>query len=609
MEVSGVGGGMGAGEEVRTFVAFSAQAGSVETRTSDNGSRWLTTDRVGIFMYASGEALSAASISEGADNRAYQPQTAAASSALSPATTGDAIYFPQSGQVDFVAYYPWKASGAGPGQINAYVYPIDLSNQADPAALDLLYARRTGTSKQTPTVALDFTHPLSKITLHLKKGADLAAADFSAATATLSGTPATAGFDLAAGAIVSPGAAANIPARKTTTAEGFDASFEALILPQPAGAGREVVFSAGGTNYTWPLPDDLAFEAGKNYIYALSAHPTGVETESASTAPIGSISPWVDDDHSANGLIETVRIPAGAFQMGSPTTELDRGSYEAQHMVTLTEDFYLSKYEVTNAQYAAFLNAQGIEGVYDGGSVRKAIANGQTLFWQTNTRGVCWDEEAGQWFVRDASRRNHPVTDVTWYGADAFAQWAGGSLPTEAQWEYACRAGNTTPFGVGDGTSLYADRANFDGASPYALPGGAIRNYRGYEPPHTYLGGTAPVGSYPPNAWGLYDMHGNAAEWCSDWWDYYYGTGTSSVPAVTDPVGPGSGTHHVVRGGGHNTYAYECRSARRTGYTPGAYSGAYSSSYGYNYNSYSYSYNSSNNPSFFGFRVAFAVEE
>jgi formylglycine-generating enzyme required for sulfatase activity len=580
------------GEEGRTAVAFSAQTDSPQTRTSAAGSQWLTTDRVGIFMYTSGEALSATSIREGADNRRYSPQTAAASSALSPVAAADSIYFPQSGAVDFTAYYPWKASGAGAGQINSYVYPIDLSDQSDPAAIDLLYARKTNASKNTPTVSLTFTHQLSKITLHIKAGADLGAVSLSAATATLGGMPVTAGFALASGAIVSPGAAADFQALKAAAAAtGFAASFEALILPQTAGAGRRAVFSAEGTPYEWAVPDDAVFEAGKNYIYSLSVHPTGAETEEASTAPIGSITPWVNDDHSASRIIETVRIPAGTFSMGSPETEPNRYSYgETQHTVTLTQDYYMSKYEITNDQYAVFLNARGIEGVYDGGSVRKAIYEGKALFYQVSDRGVYWDTENARWIVRDALYKNHPVINVTWYGADEYARWAGGSLPTEAQWEYACRAGTTTPFGTGDGTSLYADRANFNGGYPYALPGGSIYGYLGYEPPHTYLGTTAPVGSYPPNAWGLYDMHGNAAEWCSDWFASYGSGGVSD-----DPAGPAFGSYRVVRGGGYASYAAHSRSATRDGYTPMSYY----SYYDY-YNNYYYHYS-------LGFRVVFGV--
>jgi formylglycine-generating enzyme required for sulfatase activity len=270
-----------------------------------------------------------------------------------------------------------------------------------------------------------------------------------------------------------------------------------------------------------------------------------VDIEEASTAPIGSITPWVNDDHSATGVIESVRINA---------------------LFPLTEDFYISKYEITNEQYAAFLNAQGIEGEYDGENMRVGKYNGNILIYE---RYIYWDTEHTQWSIRNASDfgysvDNLPVADVTWYGADEYARWAGGSLPTEAQWEYACRAGTTTPFGVGDGTSLYADQANFDGRYPYALPGGEIYNYPGNEHPNTYLNRTVPVGSYPPNAWGLYDMHGNVWEWCSD----------------------GSEVSRVLRGGGYNSEASYCRSA---------------------YRSY-YSYSSSYYASYIGFRVVFPAE-
>jgi formylglycine-generating enzyme required for sulfatase activity len=530
------------GDLARTAVAFSAQTDNSDTRTSAGGEQWLTTDQVGIYMVTAGQTLSTAAISEGADNRKYLPQTAATSSALSPATTDQTIYFPQSGEVDFVAYYPWKESGSAAGQINNYVYPINLTDQSDPAALDLLYARRANRSNLLPNVNLAFSHPLSKITLRVKKGADISAVDFSAATAAISGMPATAGFSLADGTISSVGAATGFDALRVATPATFDAGYEALLLPQAVNVytGRKVTFTAGGNTYEWEIPGATAFEAGVNYIYTLLAHSTGVDVEEASTALIGSITPWVNDDHSLTGVIETVRIPAGTFQMGSPTTEPGWSSGEAQHPVTITQDFNMSKYEITNAQYVAFLNAKGIEaaGEYNG-----------NILVRSSSYGVYWDAEHTRWIVSNASYQNHPVTYVTWYGADEYARWAGGDLPTEAQWEYACRAGTTTPFGVGDGNSLYADQANFDGSQPYALPGGGIANYTGNEPPNTYLNNTAPVGSYSPNAWGLYDMHGNAAEWCSDWY---------------------SGSR-VLRGGGCYDSASACRSAARSTASPSSY--------------------------------------
>jgi formylglycine-generating enzyme required for sulfatase activity len=210
--------------------------------------------------------------------------------------------------------------------------------------------------------------------------------------------------------------------------------------------------------------------------------------------------------------IEFVDIPGGTFTMGSPSSEKGRKDDEIQHQVTLSA-FKMSKYTITFEQYDLFCEATG--------------------------REKPWG------FVRG----NYPVSQVTWYDAKAFAEWMGCRLPTEAEWEYAARANTTTPFYTGD--CLTSEQANFNGTEPYTnCDKGTFRKE------------ALPVGSFAPNAFGLYDMHGNIWEWTNDWYDGY------NVDAKLNPKGPDTGTKKVDRGGGFYDPAWRCRSACRGGGTP-----------------------------------------
>ncbi|MDA1277994.1 MAG: formylglycine-generating enzyme family protein [Verrucomicrobia bacterium] len=226
-----------------------------------------------------------------------------------------------------------------------------------------------------------------------------------------------------------------------------------------------------------------------------------------------------------------VRIPAGTFTMGSPATEKERDSDETQHTVTLTKDFYMSKYEVTQREYLAVMG--------------------------NNPSGF-------------PSNLNRPVEQVSWNEAMSYcakltaSEKAAGRLqagweyrlPTEAEWEYACRAGTSTPFHYGN--DLRSGMANFDGTREYAGGTGTVNNPNG-----TFLERTTTVGSYAANAFGLYDMHGNVWEWCLDrYGDYPAGS-------VTDPKGPSSGSFRVFRGGSWINYARGCQSADRNYGYPG----------------------------------------
>lgn len=211
--------------------------------------------------------------------------------------------------------------------------------------------------------------------------------------------------------------------------------------------------------------------------------------------------------------IEFVKIPAGSFLMGSPNDEPQRESGEIQHKVTITKDFYMSKYPITFEQYDKFCEATGRQKPSD----------------------YTW------------GRENRPVIDVSWDDATAFCQWIGCRLPTEAEWEYACKAGTTTPFYTGN--NITTNDANYDGNYPYN------NNDQGEYRKKTVAVET--VGE--PNSWGLYDMHGNVQEWCADWYDDY------PQGEQTDPKGPDNGTYRILRGGSWTSRAMQCRSAYRGG--------------------------------------------
>jgi sulfatase modifying factor 1 len=215
--------------------------------------------------------------------------------------------------------------------------------------------------------------------------------------------------------------------------------------------------------------------------------------------------------------LEMLWVEPGTFTMGNPS-RLFPGN-ETQHQVTLSNGFWLGKYEVTQAQW------------------EKVMGSNPSYF-----KGA-----------------NRPVEEVSWNDVTSFCdklteleRQAGRlpagmayQLPTEAQWEYACRAGTETAYAFGDLSFLVSGQTNINGGP----------------------GKTTDVGSYPANGWGFYDMHGNVREWCADWYEGF------TSRAVSDPVGPAVGSYRVLRGGSWHSSANGARSASRSRVGPaGSYS-------------------------------------
>lgn len=233
-----------------------------------------------------------------------------------------------------------------------------------------------------------------------------------------------------------------------------------------------------------------------------------------------------------------VLINGGIFEMGSPDSENWRSDDELQHTVTVS-DFYMSVYEVTQAEYASVCGE--FPGSFSGDNLPVEMVTWFDAIHYCNARS----EKEGLTPAYTVDGQS-----VTWNrSADGYR------LPTEAEWEYACRAGTTTPFNTE--TSISAEEANYYGHYPYEIEGNYFSQENLTTKPGQYRQTTVAVDSFSPNQWGLYNMHGNVGEWV---WDYY---GDYSTEDQTDPVGPETGTLRVYRGGGWNDFAKNMRSAYR----------------------------------------------
>ncbi len=263
--------------------------------------------------------------------------------------------------------------------------------------------------------------------------------------------------------------------------------------------------------YEWPLYCVVDLSAGAN----ASSYPVTYLYE----PPSGGFN---TDAYKTTKLVLR-KIPAGTFTMGSPSGESGRDSDETQHKVTLTKPYYIGLFEVTQKQYALVM-----------GSNPSNFSGDKRPVEQVNYNTIRGSSSGAKWPASDA------VDASSFMGRLRARTGLAFDLPTDAQWEYACRAGTTTAYSYG------------------ASANGDYMWYTSNSSSQTHE-----VGTKKANPWGLYDMHGNVWEWCLDWYTSNLGTA-----AVTDPKGASSGSSRVLRGGGWYSDAAYCRSAARNRNAP-----------------------------------------
>ena len=313
----------------------------------------------------------------------------------------------------------------------------------------------------------------------------------------------------------------------------------AMLLVTPSASGAEEAIP------DWRTPDPESVSRDTAEIAAERAAMTELFIHESAAA--------VELQHSAVGDRQPIEwtnfiglrfrlIPAGEFAMGSPVSEEGRKKFdwcgdETMHHVTISQPFYMAVTETTQSQWQAVMGENPSQ-YAPGGTRGDEVAGLDTATFPTEN--VSWSDV--QKFIAALNECDGELLRKT------FGEGVVYALPTEAMWEYGIRGGTTTPFGIGG--MLNGMQANMDGREPY-----------GTDEPGPIMNHPTSVASYPPNAWGIYDGHGNVWEWCDDGWVNDLGP-----DAVTDPRTPTDGPLRVDRGGGFDNIPALCRAAHRGSY-------------------------------------------
>lgn len=537
-------GGQTADGNIRFEIGFAPQGGTQSDKPQtkvatlpDFTSAWEDGDEIGLFACTAGGSLATSGNHIHNVKLTYNKTTGTW-------IPSESLWWPSSGgKLNFYAYYPYDVANSDPTNISFNVLSDQsgtTSGKSNHSLSDLLTAQIANKGKDDGAVSLTFRHAMAMIQVNILKEYK-GMGPSAGLTVTLRGVKlgATLNFNAVDGTTPSSGVTVPTPNNDPT-------SITMCRLEQPTGADYE-------TSYTYRALVPVQNIATGNSLFHFDHEGRQLLADGVLSTTLNMTAGRAEKFTRTlpASMIETATIPAGTFQMGSPSSEPNHRPNETQHQVTLTKAFYMSKYQVTNTQYAAFLNAKEVQ--YETGISNGWISgNGAKCTWGTNsgqimvlthTWGVKWDTD--KW-VAQTGYENHPIISVTWFGAKAYADWIGGSLPTEAQWEYACRAGTTTSF-------FFGEDENNMGSYGWSWENNTTNGE---------IYGTKAVGRKQTNNYGLYDMHGNVWEWCSDWYGTY-GNG----PDI-NPTGPATGLFRILRGGSWDFSAQNCRSAFRSNGLP-----------------------------------------